>query len=372
MFKCTYCDLTFNDKKLYVSHQKTKKCTIHRNIGFTCQKCFNSIKGYENVLNHVSQCKERVNNCDMIKALINQLSSHYKVNLIYNNDKNEGTIDFKLINNYNHPDKLECGLNIPSRLYLVQKYISKYTDEEIIGSHNLYINDIQHKILRLTDTFQFMSIKYDFTNLLKILWVETNIPCFQIINDTIYVLGKVQCQNNANQKWFGDTFILDKEEKIVKCIWYKDPYLKQFHSCLTILLKDLLNLYLTIGNWILKRKKIKFKNINDFNTRDKLISDIMEEYLYSNLINNIKQLNSYDCFYPIFKNLLDQKFGGSKPIFYSNIQHVFKDEILHSSFANEELSLMNMNDPDLVGGNYTHLMDFILPESEKQIFRSKE
>jgi hypothetical protein len=66
MFKCTYCDLNYNDKKSLVTHQKTKKCTTHRNIGFICQKCFASIKGYDNILKHVSECSENTNNISII------------------------------------------------------------------------------------------------------------------------------------------------------------------------------------------------------------------------------------------------------------------------------------------------------------------
>ena len=74
-------------------------------------------------------------------------------------------------------------------------------------------------------------------------------------------------------------------------------------------------------------------------------------------------------------------------VLHSNIKHVFKDELLPSSYGeslawprgpkvshsmiNEEFSLMNMNDLDLTG-NYYCLMYYILPDSEKNIFLSKE
>jgi hypothetical protein len=185
----------------------------------------------------------------------------------------------------------------------------------------------------------------------------------------IYILGKIQCQNDDQQKWFGDTFILKESgEKIVKCVWYKDPQLKHFFSSLTPLIKDLLNLYLKLGNWALKQKKIRFKQTTDeFQPKDRILADLMVEYNLLNLVENLQKLSSYETFYPIFKNLLDQKLKGSN--LHSNIEHVFKDEIQPSD---ETTSLMTMSDPELTTGNYHYLMDYILPQSEKTIFRSKE
>ena len=34
MFNCTYCNLVFDEKKIFLAHQKTKKCLNHRQIKF--------------------------------------------------------------------------------------------------------------------------------------------------------------------------------------------------------------------------------------------------------------------------------------------------------------------------------------------------
>jgi hypothetical protein len=370
MYDCNYCNLTFEEKKGLATHQKTKKCTIHRDVGFVCQKCFKTIKGYDNTLKHISECQEKLDSdIGIITALINQLKIKFDVNLVMENS-NDGVITFKKINKYTHPNKLECGISLPQRIFLFKKTLIKHTDDQIMGSHNLYLNDIYNKILRLDEPFQFLSVRYDFENLMNVVWFKDNSSCFHIKDDIIYVLGKVQCQNSNGQKWFGDTFNLKEDEKVVKCIWYKDPDLKQFFSCLKPLLKDILNLYLELGSWALKQKKIKFKEeTNNLNTKYKIISDIMVEYNFIKLVDNIKSLDSYDTFYSTFKKLLKHKDNLN---LYSNIQHVFKEEVLPSTIINEEYSLMIMNNPKFVGGNYYYLMDYILPESEKVIFRSKE
>lgn len=367
MYDCNYCNLTFEEKKGLITHQKTKKCIVHRDVGFFCQKCFKTIKGYDNTLKHVAECQEKLESGGIITTLINQLSDKFDVNLVMENI-NDGIITFKKMNNYIHPNKLECGISIPQRTYLFSKTLNKHTDDQIIGSHNLYLNDIYNKILRLDESFQFLSVKYDFEDLMNVVWFKDN-SCFHIKDNMIFVLGKVQCQNNDGQKWFGDTFNLKGDEKVVKCIWYKDPDLKQFFSCLKPLLKDVLNLYLDLGSWVLKQKKIKFKEETNL-AKYKIISDIMTEYNFLKLVDNIKCLDSYDTFYSTFKKLIEQKKDNLN--LYSNIQHVFKEELLPSTIINEEYSLMIMNNPGFVGGNYYYLMDYILPDSEKSIFRSKE
>lgn len=369
MYECTYCDLTFETKGGLSTHQKTKKCILHQTIGFFCKKCFKTIKGYDNTLKHTSECCENVSSdLGMITALINQLSVKYNVNLTLD-DENNGTIKFEKAYTYVHPKKIEYGLNIPQKPFLFYKTLTKHTDDQILGSHHHYLNDIYNKISRLDEPFQFLSVKYGFEDLINNVFFNNgpHVPCFTIKEGIVHVLGKVQCENKEGQKWFGDTFNLKDDEKIVKCVWYADPELKQFYACLKPLLKDLLNCYLNLVGWALKQKKIKFKETTDLESKYKIISDIVVEYKFINLIDNIKKLDSYETFYSTFKKYL--KNNDSK--LHSNISHVFKDDLLPSSIVNEEYSLMIMSDPKFIGGNYHYLIDYILPESEKNIFRSK-
>jgi len=367
MFECTYCNLCFDDKKQLVAHQKTKKCTTHRDIGFICQKCFKSIKGYDNTLIHVNECKEKLSEEGLLQALINQLSLQYNVDLKINNS-DEGIIVFKKLNNYSHPNNLTSGIEKPKKIHYFSKFLEKHTIDQIIGCHNLYINDLRHKIFRVSDTFQFLSMKYNFEELFNILWIQTTTPCIYLKDENIYILGKIQCQNSNDQKWFGDTFLLKHNEKINKCIWYQDNQLIQFYSSFKYILRDLLNLYLSLGGWALKQKKIKLKANNDLSINIQKISDIVEEYNFKILINTIQKLNSYETFKVLITNLLQTQ--GIK--LHSNIEHIFKDNASLSPIIDEDLSLMNMNDPELVGGNYYFLMYYILPESERKIFISKE
>ncbi|ADO00368.1 hypothetical protein WIV_gp025 [Wiseana iridescent virus] len=373
MFECTYCDLTFETKSLWCAHQKTKKCTVHRNIGFVCRKCFLSIKGYDNALKHTLECNENIeDDLSMITSLLKSLSTTLTFNIVYN-ENNEGVINFKKVCNYTHPTKLECGVSVPLKMFLFTKTLNRYTDPQLLGSHHSYISDINSKIVRISDTFQFMSVKYGFVELLNISFLQSKVQsCFTIKDGTTYILGKVQCQNTDNQKWFGDTFNLKEKETIVKCIWYRDPDLKQFFVCLKPLLKDILNLYLQLGNWCCKQKKIKLytkSSSENISQKYKIISEVMAESNFTNLIDNIQKLEDYNTFYTTFTSLLKNL----PPLqVYTNIQHVFKDDLLPSPTGFEEFSLMCMNNPEYSGKNYDCLMDYILPQSEKLIFRSKE
>ena len=171
MYNCTHCDLTFESKGNLATHQKTKKCLLHKDINFICKKCFKIIIGYDNTLKHTSECQENITTeLGIITALVNQLSLKYKVDLTLEDDNN-GTISFKKMYNYIHPKKLEYGLNIPQRTYLFYKTLMKHTDDQIIGSHNHYLNDVYNKIARLNEPFQFLSVKYGFEDLMKIICI---------------------------------------------------------------------------------------------------------------------------------------------------------------------------------------------------------
>jgi hypothetical protein len=356
MFECEHCDLFFNEKRLFLNHQKTKKCLMHRNILFTCQKCFVNFKGYDQILNHTKDCDKKVTGNGVLEALLSQLSNHYKTTVVFNDNNTGGQINFTSQHNYVHPKKLIRGSTIPTKTYLFLKPSLK-SDSEIIGSNNHYLNDIFNKILRLSDAFQLLSIKYKFDNLMDVLLPLNN---FYLMDGTIYVLGKIQCENENGDKWFGDTFLMRENEKIVKCLWYKDPQLEQFFCVLKIILKDLLNLYLSLGNWIIKKEKVKLKGISD-----DIIQTLMDKYNLVNLVENIKILNSFETFSKTIKDKIKQTE------LYTNINNVFKDELLPLPISNEEFSLMLENNHDCSSGNYKYLMHYILPDFEKQMFTLK-
>ena len=95
----------------------------------------------------------------------------------------------------------------------------------------------------------------------------------------------------------------------------------------------------------------------------------MIEYNLINLVDNLKNFQNFEKFSKTFKNCLK---NFTPQVLHSNIQHIFKDEELPSSFNNNEFSLMTLNDHELTGGNYVYLMYYILPEEERIIFLSKE
>lgn len=367
MFECTYCDLTFNEKKLFSAHQKTKRCLNHRYLGFTCKKCLKSITGYDNALNHTTNCDEPESTqpTDKLIKVINQLAEHFKMTINFENGLDEGTITFQKTVVYKHPSILTHGIPIAAKPTLFYKTLEKLSidnADSIIGSHNLYLNDMHHKILRLNDSFQHLGAKCNFEELCKILWLNSPTSCFQLYENRVYILDKVQCQNQNGQKWYGDTFTLTPGETIVKCVWHADPYLKQFYKKLSVLIKDLLNLYLVLGNWCLKKKKIKIVSLDEC---DAVLSDVMEEFHNTNLVTNLKLFSLYESFFPRFKQLLVKWLRPNK---YSNIEYIYKDEAIPFF---EDISLMELVDPSLTGGNYYYLMYYILPDYEKPIFLSK-
>jgi hypothetical protein len=369
MFECTFCDISFEDKKLFLAHQKTKKCIIHRHVKFSCDKCLKTIKGYDNTLRHVENCKQVLSEKDQLIAYLNGLSDKFELTLKFETETS-GSIDFKKINKYVHPKKFKDGVNIPQKFGLFRKALNKYSDEQFLGSHNLYLNDTFHKIFRISEGFQFLAVKCTFEELFVKLWCNSNMFYFK--DETLYVLGKVQCENEEGQKWFGDTFVLKENEKIVKCVWFKDPDVKRFFLSLSPLLKDILNLYLNLANWALKQKKIKFKGNLTQEKRSEItnkINETMVEYSLTILVDNIQKFYNYGTFCTTFHKIVVPQIQGLH--LPSNVQHIFKDDLLPQLLP-EEFSLMSLNDPDLAGGNFDHLMEYILPECEKEIFRSKK
>ncbi|ABF82042.1 hypothetical protein MIV012R [Invertebrate iridescent virus 3] len=372
MFECTHCDLHFESKSKLATHQKTKKCTAHRFLGFTCQKCWDHVKGYENALNHVAKCGQKLQTFEGIQALVAQLALHYKCEVVFDHENGKGQINFQKVFNYTHPSNLqEMREPIePRSMHVWYKMLRKYSDQYLLGGHGLYLNDINYTLFRLSDAFKFLAAKYDARTLLKMLWIEPTYKLFHVKDGIVYVLGKIQSQTQEGRKWFGDTFCLQRNETIVKCLWYRDPTLEQLWSNTIPLLKEILNLYLDLGTWLLKRKNIKLKNDHKIHHNCKtIIENVFKEYDVTNLIENITVLNSRQTFTTMFREILTQHQKDLR--LPSNIHHVFKDDLLPSSLGGQEFSLMTMTEQKISGGNQYHLMYHILPESERPMFETK-
>ncbi|AHL67576.1 hypothetical protein DH26_gp083 [Chloriridovirus anopheles1] len=228
MFECHHCNLFFKEKKLLAAHQKTKKCTMHRDINFQCKKCFVFISGYDNIMAH--QCNEQTDIGDSSAKLINSLIEQLKkfdfdIDFKINDSFTNGHIIFKKMNNYQHPTQIDHGLTCPQKLSLYQKIGTK-EDNVILGGNNLYLNNIFFKILHISDSFQILASKYPWNTFVDILWF--NSPPFSIFSrersedkENIYVLGKVQSEDKLGQKWYSDTFDLKEGENVHKLVCTK-------------------------------------------------------------------------------------------------------------------------------------------------------
>jgi hypothetical protein len=350
---CGYCDLDFDNETVLALHRKTKKCRIHRNIAFTCRTCLTPVLGYENTLRHVAACETKKDaTIDSVVELVNRMNLGYNLTV-----DSSGTLLYDKVNDYLHPLNLHCGATVPQKPYLIAKALAKHDVKDVLGCHNLYMNDMFNKILRLTDTYQLMCLKYDFETSMTMLWSSSTYPTIIRRDDSFYILGKVQAQNtNGDKKWYGET--------VVKFVWFKDPRLAEFFKCMRPLLGDILNLFLRMADWALKKNKIKLKGDKD---HEPIIAKTMEEFNLTNLIDNIKKLNCYDTFYSTVAKILAKEEPAA---LHTNVQHVFKDESAEP-FCIVEESLMNMKVPNEISGNMHHLVLYVLPENEKPIFKAK-
>ncbi|AHL67575.1 hypothetical protein DH26_gp082 [Chloriridovirus anopheles1] len=130
------------------------------------------------------------------------------------------------------------------------------------------------------------------------------------------------------------------------------------------MVKDLLNLYLDLGNQVLRKEKITFKTVKKEEDTVEIIKNVMAKYNLSLLVENIRNLSDYIIFRESFESRI---ITSSR---FDNIKYVFKDELLPVKL-NEEYSLMNMSTFELTK-NFHFLMHYILPDSEKAIYLSKE
>lgn len=369
MLECQYCNLSFTEKKLLAAHQKTKKCTTHRFVYFQCRNCFISISGYDNAMAHQTLCQSTEPDANKLIAAFIEQMKQFKFDIKYNHNQEnaEGQITFKKTNNYQHPTNLESGLVCPQKFSLYQKTY-QHSDDLILGSNNLYLNDIFFKILRISDASQLLACKYDWSVFIDTMFFDSPFSVFNLKEDSIFVLGKIQCENQNGDKWYSDTFELKKDEKLVKLFWYRDSDLRQTFTNFGILVKDLLNLYLELGNQLLKKEKISFKKIKEEDTTER-IKNVFCKYNLSLLVQNIQKMGDYDIFRETFMNKIKQQQQQvSTP--FDNLKYTFKEEVLPAKL-NEAYSLMNMSNIELKN-NFHYLMYYILPDNEKQMFVHKQ
>jgi hypothetical protein len=363
-----------------------------------------AVTGYDNILQHVQDC-DVIENCDVIETQIGAVRNmrkhvasvvaqlercDFETTVVFDDSSGDGgVIHFKQVCKYTHP-KLSTSDTASKICKLVKRpalWMKAVVDRQV-EVNNHYINDVFNNMLRLSETFQILAFKHKWVEVFRQLWVDTPTPCVIRYNQDFYILSKVQCRNSQGQKWFGDTSLLNEDEIVVRRVWTKDPGMKHFSSLLQSLLKDVLNLFLTFGNWVLKQKKIKLKKTTLFDEGDVLIGASLNEFGLSNLVDNIKLLDDYDQWFEVTNKLVPDCVRNPAPAIrpvpsrvgttlgkgadlrrYENVEDIFEDEGKLSGIP--PISLMNMNNPELTGANYNHLMYYVLQDCEKNIFLSK-
>jgi hypothetical protein len=279
-----------------------------------------------------------------------------------------GTITFEKLNEYVHPYDLNDQDHTTHKREDARSYLkasTQRTENELTGRHLMYLNDVGSESVRISESFKAMSIKTDFIGLMRAFWFDSaNSPIFNNDYGT-YVLGRVQCQNSDGRKWYGDTRTLKPFEKVVKCVWYRDDNFYKFYTYMQPLITDVFNVYLLMGNWALKKKKISFKVDSH---SDQIIKNILEEFGLTNLANNLRCLATREIFLDKLRDL-----PKTTRKLYTNMRHVFEDAAQGEEDQDyENMSLMNLREHhELSSGNNYHLILYVLPPEEKLLFASK-
>lgn len=377
MHRCDYCDMYFSSRKLLLAHQKTKKCAVHRHISFTCDKCFASMKGYENILNHASTCTVQTSPED---ALIESLKSTLNVFGCviqdgYLFDGVSGCVKFDRHFVYEHVDTLSSD-ELPTTMVGCLKKLEKYSSGDLGTLSSRVLNDVRSKVLRVSNLFCLESIRSNFCRLMTSFWLSTFNASIRKVNDTIHVLDRVQCRNAGDgRKWYGDTATMKSGEgTVVKCVWRRDPDFKKFYGYLKPLIVDMFDMYMKLGARALKRKGVSSKSLraDDFDSSTKLIADVIKESGLANLADNLTTLGSYER----FRDRMSRMTFDADRTVYSNVENVFEKSVAPSSqFDHCEIcSLMDLRDHhDLVANRIDyHLVYAVLPAEERAQFVSKE
>lgn len=364
MFICEYCDISFVDRKLLLSHQKTKKCTVHRNLLFKCRKCLVEVTGYSNGLAHAETC-DVLGEVDLPRFV-----SAVKARAVQSGFSVEETagesgsvvLRIGVRNVYRHPQVTarKVGIAVPQKLYLVKKLMAKHL--EVVPQKG-YFNDVFSQILNQSELAQFFALKLSCEEFSQ-NWLNSAYPSLIKKQGEYYALSKVQCRDELGRKWFGDTSLLSDNEHVHRLVWAKDVSLRQTFCNFYPILKDLVNLYLVLGKQALKKENIKTKEVQEAG-----LVDVLSAHGLANLVENIKMFSNYDIFFSHW-----QKNVASSVETYDNLEQVFGAENLSAKFGDHSnyCSLMNLSDQALTDNAYYHLMYHVLPDCEKQIFAQKQ
>lgn len=391
MHKCDYCELDFASKKLLQCHQKTKKCTVHRRVRFTCEKCFASFKGYENLLNHINKCDVVLSADEALAAALKETLRVFGRVPSNNTDLNTGILKFEKPNLYTHLKPVEEEEDEPllaaPTISGYAKILKNYSTKQLADPGNLTLNDCRSKALRISDRFQIESVRSDFQTLMKAFWLSTPNAAVRKIDGVVHVLDRVQCQNSSTgRKWTGDTGTTRPEETVIKCVWRKDPEFKKFYAYLRPLVMDVFNLYMSMGAQALKKKRVYFKGGEDPKTASRTIASAMDNLNLKHLVDNLKILGDYDVFRECMKRATMVDPHHTRDALYTNIEHVFEEAGAKSSPAayrsqrwsqpddvDQFYSLMTMREHhDLLHDRVDYLLVYhVLADDERLLFLSK-
>lgn len=265
-------------------------------------------------------------------------------------------------NYYNHSPLKKKYVSAPERWSSFKSRLSN-PDIDIKGAHGTYLTDIFNQIYRMSDIIKILASKYPWDLFVDIVWFDISFHTFQIKDNVVYFLGKVECENAKGMIWFGDSYTLNEDDRVIKCYWYKDSDLKSTFSNFRVLVKEMLNFYLKFACLVLKKEKIKIRD--SYHKQEKTIEDCLEKHKLNHLVSNLKNLNCYTTFY----NTFYAKINNIKPIIFTNVNNVFIDEPINT-ISDENQSIMCLSDYDL-RGYYKHLMMHVLTELEQALFLSK-
>lgn len=292
---CEFCDKLFDSKSKVNAHQRTKKCQQFRTITFICRKCSSAILGYDNILCHVENCngttpilhKEIENR---IKIQNKEQKNFFgkglngKTVYIFNYEKSmltygsTNTISESVVSTI---DNLVEKATLKSLNDAIQSFSKESFLQEILFKYPqpFSISDISKFFEHESRTVMAFLIAKDLNDLFEILFKECKLFPVCIVNNDIYVIDKVVCQNF-------DKWILEWKQ-----INYKEISL------------SLKGFFLPVLSYAIKL----FLNESNNNTTLKLlelIKEITDETKISKLISTFtKPIPNFEDIQNIFQNV---------------------------------------------------------------------